>query len=101
MKYMSKEEIEALGWKFEEHFNNREIYELGIGRIFEHNGEVGICYHGEFIYGNLSLDELVIYTSMIKAINEIENAPDKHSYLEALHAYKNELNFVAKLKDRD
>ena len=98
---MSKEEIEALGWKFEEHFNNRNIYTLGIGTIFEYNGDIGICYHREFINTNLSLDELVTYTSMIKTINTIENSPDKHSYLEALHAYQNEFNFIEKMKHKN
>ena len=97
---MNKKEIENLGWKYSDIFLNRMIYSLGSSNIFEHNSYIGIYHNDEFIYCDMNEIELKEYTRIANKWNDINDHPDKHTYLEATNTYNEKLDFIKNIKNK-
>lgn len=97
---MTSEFIESLGWEKDDYWNNRLIYSIGESCIFEHRGDVGIIVTttGQFVYANLTEEELVKYTEIIKTVEDIKSHPDKYTYKEALDSFAAKAAFITKIQ---
>lgn len=78
--------IEKLGWVYQDHFNNRVIYELGKDSVctyflFEHCGDIGILHDGVFNYWDLNEQNISRFTDVLKErINMMHNPKDYTLY---------------------
>ena len=106
---MTYKELEILGWKCTDNWNNRDLFTLVDGKLdgfslFEHNGDFGIMdpYRKDFslIYCNMTDDEIKEFTNIIKTFEEIFNYPKDHSFFEYLCIEKDSKDFVKKMKDK-
>lgn len=93
-----KNKLESLGWKFVTSWNNRNIYKLGNQRVFEHNGRIGIVKGYDFIYCDLTDEELQEFTDLAKKEAEIKHNPDKYAVQESFSINNQIKNFIHKMK---
>lgn len=99
--------VESLGWKFDDFWNNRAMFSLGINSpfaLFEHNGDWGIMdpQAKEFalIYCDMTSKMVETFTKLAKAIDEIVDNPKSHTLYEYIEAQAKMLKFVKQMKDR-
>ena len=103
---MNNKRLEELGWKYDSMWNNRMFYSLSEESkyaIFEHDG-FGILHpynkNFELIYCDLTDDEIVKYTEMVKTIENIVNHPKNNSLYDYCVAEKAIVDFVKEMQDR-
>ena len=102
---MSIEELKKLGWKLGDSWNNRDFYYIGNSKysIFEHNGEFGlediIAGGGfNFIYCDLTDDEIKEFTNLVKTSLNIESNPKDFTLHDYLDSQINLITFIKKRK---
>ena len=86
---MTIEKLKELGWKYDSMWNNRMFYSLSEESkyaIFEHNGDWGLLdpFKKNFtlIYCNLTDNEIITFTELVKEIENIIYNPKDHTLYE-------------------
>lgn len=107
---MRKEQLEELGWKFDDFWNNRAMFSKKDGvlngfAIFEHNGDWGIMdpYNKEFvlIYCNMSDEEIKQYIDYVNTYENLIEYPKDHTFFEYLSLEENLHKFIKNMKMRE
>lgn len=107
---MTKEQLEELGWQFDEFWNNRAMFskkdcKLDGFAIFEHNGDWGIMnpYNKEFelIYCQMTDNEIKQYTNYIDNFENIMNYPKDYTFFEYLCIEANIKKFVKSMIEKE
>ena len=103
---MTIEKLTELGWKQDGTWNNRVFFALSKDSkysIFEHDG-IGLLHpynkNFELIYCDLTDEEIVKYTEMVKTIENIVNHPKDNSLYDYCVAEKAIVDFVKEMQDR-
>lgn len=103
---MIKDKVIELGWQSEGYYCNRELFSLSKDSkfsIFEHN-EWGILdpfsKDLNLIYCDLTDEELINYTSLVKTYDDIISNPKDHTLYSYQEATKDIYNFIKKLKEK-
>lgn len=106
---MNKEQLEKLGWQFDEFWNNRALfskkdYKLDGFAIFEHDGDWGIMdpYNEEFtlIYCNMTDEEIKQYIDYVNTYEDLMEHPKDHTFFEYLNLEEIFHEFVKNMKIR-
>jgi len=106
---MTKEQLEKLGWQFDEFWNNRAMFskkdcKLDGFAIFVHDGDWGIMdpYNEEFelIYCNMTDEEIKQYVDYVNLYEELIEHPNDHTFFEYLSLKENIREFVKNMKMR-
>ena len=104
---MTREELENLGWKLIDIWNNREIFSLSDDSKFalvEHNGDYGILdpYKKDFsiIYCDMTDEEIMSFTKKAKIIDDVFAHPKDHTVYEYITAETEMRDLVNKLKKK-
>ena len=98
---MTIEKLKKLGWKREDTANNRDFYFIGDSKysIFEHNGEFGLVDGIDLLYCNLSNEEIVKFTNLVKTSINIESHPKDFSLYDYLTNLTELLTFIKEKKE--
>lgn len=103
---MTSEQLEELGWKFENYWNNRAFYSLSKDShftLFEHNGwgmSNPFSKKFELIYCNLKNKEIEKYTELVKSYENIIHHPKDNSLYDYAKIVGKIDNFIKKMKKR-